>query len=101
MPTITKPSFAYVRYQLSRYGSVRRQLMQEYVQKSTSTTLPRSSCIVSGGELIQAVSPWRAGAWAYFFVGALLPLRLASLFFARPLPSTAFWSQPAYPGTFV
>ena len=31
--------------------------MQEYVQKSTSTTLPRSCCNVSGFELIQVEMP--------------------------------------------
>ena len=75
--------------------------MQEYVQKSTSTTLPRSSCIVSGGELIHAVIPWMSGACAYFFVGVLFPLRLASSSFAWPLPSIAFCSHCVYPGTFV
>src|SRR6185436_14796006 len=39
------------------YGSVRSQLMQVYVQKSTRTTLPRSSAAVSRGELSQAVAP--------------------------------------------
>jgi hypothetical protein len=36
--------------------------MHEYVQKSISTTLPRSSCIVSGGELTQASIFWKSGA---------------------------------------
>src|SRR5580704_2589952 len=31
--------------------------MQEYVQKSSRTTLPRSAAGVSAGELIQAVAP--------------------------------------------
>ena len=38
----------YVAYHAFRCGSVRRQLMHEYVQKSTSTTLPRSCASVSG-----------------------------------------------------
>src|SRR5499427_8092551 len=36
------------------YGSVRSQLMQVYVQKSTRTTFPRSDAAVSGGELSQS-----------------------------------------------
>ena len=36
--------------------------MQEYVQKSIRTTLPRSFCIVSGGELNQAEMPAKSGA---------------------------------------
>src|SRR6185436_5574191 len=39
------------------YGAVRSQLMQVYVQKSTSTTLPCRSVAVRGGELSQAVAP--------------------------------------------
>ena len=35
------------------YGRVRSQLTHEYVQKSTSTTLPRSRSAVSRSELIQ------------------------------------------------
>ena len=41
------------------------QLTQEYVQKSTRTTLPRSCCSDSGlppGVLIQAVMPAKSGA---------------------------------------
>ena len=38
------------------YGSVRSQLMQVYVPKSTSTTLRRRSCAVSGSELSHAVA---------------------------------------------
>jgi hypothetical protein len=36
--------------------------MHEYVQKSISTTLPPSSFIVSGGELIQASMLRKSGA---------------------------------------
>ena len=36
--------------------------MHEYVQKSTSTTLPRSCAIVSGFVLIQSPSAWSGGA---------------------------------------
>src|SRR5690349_16317120 len=43
------------------YGSARRQLMHEYVQKSTTTTLPRSAAFVSGGELSHVVAPASSG----------------------------------------
>ena len=36
--------------------------MHEYVQKSTSTTLPRSDARVSGFVLIHAPSAWSGGA---------------------------------------
>src|SRR4051794_22167 len=39
------------------YGTVRSQLMQVYVQKSTRTTLPCRSAAVSGGELSHAIAP--------------------------------------------
>ncbi len=38
------------------------QLTQEYVQKSTRTTLPRSRCSVRGRELIQVVIFAKSGA---------------------------------------
>ena len=56
-PTITRPSLWYMRYHASTCGSVRRQLMHEYVQKSISTTLPRSSCMVSGRLFSQPSTP--------------------------------------------
>ena len=59
-PTIVSPASRYARSQALRCGSVRRQLMHEYVQKSTSTTLPRSAASVRGappGVLIQRVDP--------------------------------------------
>jgi hypothetical protein len=40
---------------------VRSQLMQVYVQKSTSTTLPRRSAVVSGDEFVQPVAPSKPG----------------------------------------
>ena len=40
---------------------VRVQLTQEKVQKSMSTTLPRSSARVSGGLLIQRTIPVKSG----------------------------------------
>ena len=54
----------YFASQASSCGSVRRQLMHEYVQKSTSTTLPRSFCIVSGVELIQCAAARERGRGA-------------------------------------
>src|ERR1700728_2867664 len=60
-PRITRPLALYFSFHALMYGSVRRQLMQEYVQKSTRTTLPRSEAGVSGGELIQALAPERSG----------------------------------------
>src|SRR5688572_16109557 len=43
------------------YGIARRQLMQEYVQKSMTTTLPRNPSRVSDFELSQPVAPVSAG----------------------------------------
>src|SRR3954454_24075573 len=43
------------------YGSARRQLMHEYVQKSSTTTLPRSAARVSGFELNHPVAPLSSG----------------------------------------
>src|SRR5690349_24823517 len=39
----------------------RRQLMQEYAQKSSTTTLPRRDCFVSGFEFSQPVTPASSG----------------------------------------
>ena len=36
--------------------------MQVYVQKSTSTTFPRSAAVVSGGELSHPVAPSKPGS---------------------------------------
>ena len=55
-PMTTRPFVWYAAYHAFRCGSVRRQLMHEYVQKSINTTLPRSFDSVSGGLLIQAPS---------------------------------------------
>src|SRR5689334_14041552 len=44
------------------YGSERCQLMQVYVQKLINTTLPRTLCGVSGGELSQALAPSNDGS---------------------------------------
>src|SRR5262249_51873951 len=61
-PTITRPSARYLSHHWRRNGKVRWQLMHEYVQKSTSTTLPRSASIESGGELSQSTMPVKSGA---------------------------------------
>src|SRR5437016_3543872 len=56
-PMKTNPCLLYRAAHARTYGSVRSQLMQVYVQKSTRTTLPCRSAAVSGGELSQAVAP--------------------------------------------
>jgi hypothetical protein len=61
---ITRPSSLYFSFQALMYGSVRRQLIQEYVQKSTRTTFPRRDAGVSAGELIHSVAPDRSGSVA-------------------------------------
>jgi len=43
------------------YGSVRSQLMQVSVQKSTRTTCPRSSSAPIASELSQPVAPLNEG----------------------------------------
>src|SRR5262245_64652866 len=43
------------------YGGGRSELMQVYVQKSTSTTFPRSAFALKGGELSQPIAPRRSG----------------------------------------
>src|SRR2546427_630441 len=55
-PITTRPCSRYLASQARRYGSVRSQLTQVYVQKSTSTTLPRRPSAVSGGELSHVVA---------------------------------------------
>src|SRR5215831_3718680 len=56
-PMTTRPWLRYLSAQARTYGSERRQLMQEYVQKSTSTTLPRRPSAVSGAELSHSTAP--------------------------------------------
>src|ERR1700722_19185204 len=80
---ITSPLLLYFSFHALMYGSVRRQLMQEYVQKSISTTLPCSAAGVSAGELNHVFAPTRpsnpvaepgaAGA-AELIIIALLPV---------------------------
>src|SRR6266404_2561407 len=55
-PITTRPCSRYLASQARRYGSVRSQLTQVYVQKSTSTTLSRRPSAVSGGELSHVVA---------------------------------------------
>jgi hypothetical protein len=43
------------------YGSSRRLLMHEYVQKLTSTTFPRSDLLRNGAELSQSTAPSKSG----------------------------------------
>src|ERR687898_826209 len=50
-PTITRPLSAYFSYHVFKYGIVLMQLMQLYVQKSTSITFPLRSARVIGSEL--------------------------------------------------
>src|SRR6202020_1898951 len=64
-PTTTRPSLWYLEYQASTWGSDRWQLMHEYVQKSTRTTLPLSDASDRGrspGVLSQAEMPVKFGA---------------------------------------
>src|SRR6187551_2169566 len=56
-PMTTSPCSRYFSSHALTYGSARRQLMHEYVQKSTSTTLPRNASRDSGAELSQRVAP--------------------------------------------
>src|SRR5688572_5599722 len=52
---------------------VRRQLMQEYAQKSTTTTLPRRPSRVSGWLLSQPVAPSSGGKGPSVLAGPLAP----------------------------
>src|SRR6266849_4036419 len=61
-PTITSPDVLYLSHHCRRNGTVRWQLMHEYVQKSTSTTLPRSVATLRGGEFSQSTIPTNSGA---------------------------------------
>ena len=61
-PTTVRPWGVYSSAQRFTWGSVRMQLMQAYVQKSTSTTRPRSWARLSGSELSQRSMPVNSGA---------------------------------------
>src|SRR4051812_34354055 len=56
-PITTSPWLLYLFAHSLTYGSVLIQLMHVYVQKSTSTTFPRSFSVVRGAEFSQAVAP--------------------------------------------
>src|ERR1700733_11209280 len=60
-PMTTSPASLYLAAQASMYGSSRRLLMHEYVQKLTSTTLPRSDLPLNGAELSQDTAPSKSG----------------------------------------
>src|SRR3989344_1698470 len=51
---ITRPLSAYFSCHAFMCGSVRMQLMQLYVQKSISTTLPFRLCMLRGAEFIHS-----------------------------------------------
>src|SRR6185369_4441 len=60
-PITTSPASLYFSAHALMYGSGRSELMQVYVQKSTSTTFPRSDLPVSGSELSQPSAPPSSG----------------------------------------
>src|SRR5215471_163241 len=57
----TRPASLYFAAHAFMYGSSRRLLMQEYVQKLTTTTLPRNTFAFNGTELSQATAPSKSG----------------------------------------
>ena len=69
---MTRPLSEYLSCHCLRYGRVRRQLTQVYVQKSISTTFPRSPSSVSGSELIHDSIPTSSGASALLAGRALV-----------------------------
>src|ERR1700722_2583651 len=60
-PITIKPASLYFAAQACMYGSSRRLLMHEYVQKLTSTTLPRSDLLLKGAEFSHATAPSKSG----------------------------------------
>src|SRR6202035_1972127 len=60
-PITTRPASLYLAAQAFMYGSSRRLLMQEYVQKLTSTTFPRSALLLNGAELSHDTAPSKSG----------------------------------------
>src|ERR1700683_3976227 len=60
-PITTRPASLYFAAHAFMYGSSRRLLMQEYVQKLTSTTFPRSALPLNGAELSQVTAPSKSG----------------------------------------
>src|ERR1700691_5580053 len=78
-PITTRPSLLYLSAHAFTYGSVRRQLMHEYVQISSSTTLPRRPWALSGGELSHCTAPDNGGmspSTGKFRVGAAIAVRI-------------------------
>jgi hypothetical protein len=63
IPTMTKPLSAYFSFQSTRYGIVRMQLIQLYVQKSTSTTFPLRSERFIGSVFMYPVILSNSGAF--------------------------------------
>src|SRR5215467_8539265 len=60
-PTTTRPASLYFAAQAFMYGSSRKLLMHEYVQKLTSTTFPRNALPLNGPELSHATAPSKSG----------------------------------------
>src|SRR5215831_4282341 len=60
-PITTRPAFLYFAAHAFMYGSSRRLLMHEYVQKLTSTTFPRRALLLNGPELSHATAPSKSG----------------------------------------
>src|SRR4051812_20179160 len=83
-PTITSPLSAYFAFQSTRYGSVLIQLMQLYVQKSTSTTLPFKSTSFIGLVFMYPDIPANSGAFlncdlsTVYCVFDILPVALST-----------------------
>src|SRR4051812_8351712 len=71
-PMTTRPSSRYACAHALSQGSVRSQLMQVRVQKSTRTTEPRSWAGSSGPEFSHAVAPLRDGRCTPADMGWLL-----------------------------
>src|ERR1700730_8526535 len=81
MPTTTRPRSRYF-----AWGWVLTKLTQPYVQKSTSTTLPRRFAILSGAELNQLLMPAKLGAVRCASATASGAARLRAVSPAMPAP---------------
>src|ERR1700733_10339727 len=60
-PMTTSPASLYLAAQAFMYGSSRRLLMHEYVQKLISTTFPSRDLLLNGVELSQLTAPSKLG----------------------------------------
>src|SRR5665213_653175 len=113
-PTTVNPARAYAAFQASTWGSVRWQLMHEYVQKSIRTTRPFSPATVSGrppGVWSHREMPANGGACPHRSRTGLsgvhadrappvaCPVTPASACLAALLASIRFCRAPVYPGT--